>query len=188
MSVLRIGRGTSASPLPAPHLAVLMLLAALAFACSTNVRAQTASAGSISIESAWSRETPGGASVAAGYLTIKNSGAAPDRLLSVSSEIAGHAQIHEMSMADGVMKMREVTDGLPIPANGEVVLDPEHYHLMFTELKRPLKQGEEFSATLDFEKAGPVQATFEVEGVGAGAPGMAAQPGMGMKPGMQMKQ
>ena len=52
------------------------------------------------------------------------------------------------------MEMREVTDGLPVPAGGSVVLGPNEYHLMFLDLKRPLKEGEEFSGALTFEKAG----------------------------------
>jgi periplasmic copper chaperone A len=60
----------------------------------------------------WSRATPGGAKVVAGYFTIKNSAAAPDRLVSVTADIAGRAGIHQMSMTDGMMKMRELTDGL----------------------------------------------------------------------------
>jgi len=85
----------------------------------------------ITIETPWSRATPGGAKVAAGYLTIKNDAATPDRLVSVTADIAGSAGIHQMSMADGMMKMRELTDGLPIPAEGSVTLEPASYHLMF---------------------------------------------------------
>jgi copper(I)-binding protein len=100
----------------------------------------------ITIETPWSRATPGGAKVAAGYLTIKNDAATPDRLVSVSADIAGSAGIHQMSMADGMMKMRELTDGLPIPAQGSVALAPASYHLMFLDLKKPLKEGETFPA------------------------------------------
>jgi copper(I)-binding protein len=127
-------------------------------------------AGSITVEHPWSRATPGGAQVGAGYLTIQNEGDAPDRLVSATAEIAGRTQIHQMSMVDGVMKMRELTDGLPVPAKGSVTLEPNAYHLMFLDLKRPLKEGEEFSGTLTFEKAGTVDVTFEVEGTGAKAP------------------
>lgn len=129
--------------------------------------------GPITIETPWSRATPGGAKVAAGYLTIKNDAATPDRLVSVAADIAGRAGIHQMSMADGMMKMRELTDGLPIPAQGSVALDPASYHLMFLDLKKPLKEGETFPATLNFEKAGTVSVTFEVRGVGAAAPDQA---------------
>ena len=129
--------------------------------------------GEITIETPWSRATPGGAKVAVGYLTIKNDAASPDRLVSVKADIADRAGIHEMSMADGMMKMRELTDGLPIPAHGSVALDPASYHLMFQGLKRPLKEGETFPVTLNFEKAGTVSVTFGVLGIGAMGPDQA---------------
>lgn len=113
---------------------------------------------------------PGGAQVATGYLTIENDGAEPDRLVSATAEIARHTGIHQMSMVDGVMKMRELTEGLPVPADGLVKLEPNSYHLMLTNLKEPLKEGDEFSGTLTFEKAGTVDVTFEVEGMGAASP------------------
>lgn len=129
--------------------------------------------GAITIETPWSRATPAGAKVAAGYLTIKNEAATPDRLVSVTADLAGRAGIHQMSMADGMMKMRELADGLPIPAEGSVTLEPASYHLMFQDLKRPLKEGETFPATLTFERAGTVTMTFEVRGTGAAAPDQA---------------
>lgn len=127
-------------------------------------------AGSITVEHPWSRATPGGAKVAAGYLTIDNHGTEPDRLVSATAEIAGHTGIHQMSMKDGVMQMRELKDGLTVPADASVKFEPNSYHLMFTDLKKPLQQGEEFSGTLTFEKAGTVDVTFEVEGIGAATP------------------
>jgi copper(I)-binding protein len=126
--------------------------------------------GAITIETPWSRATPGGAKVAVGYLTIKNDAATPDRLVSVIADIAGRAGIHQMSMADGMMKMRELTEGLPIPAEGSVTLEPASYHLMFQDLKRPLKLGGTLPATLTFERAGSVNVIFEVRGMGAATP------------------
>src|SRR6476619_7309099 len=101
---------------------------------------------------------------------LSRAGHSPDRLVSVTAEIAGRTGIHQMGMSDGMMQMREVTEGLPIPANGSVALEPGSYHLMFMDLKRPLKEGETFSGTLTSEKAGRVDVTFEVEGLGATAP------------------
>jgi periplasmic copper chaperone A len=60
---------------------------------------------SISVEHAWSRATPVGANVAVGYFTIKNTGATPDRLVSITTDIASHSAIHQMSMTDSMMKM-----------------------------------------------------------------------------------
>jgi periplasmic copper chaperone A len=126
--------------------------------------------GALEIINPWSRATPAGAEVAGGYLLIKNNGAAPDRLVAVSAEIAGRATIHEMAMTDGVMTMRALPDGLAIPAHGEIALTPGAYHLMLEELKTPLKVGQSFPGALIFEKAGKVAITFSVEGMGVKEP------------------
>ena len=78
--------------------------------------------------------------------------------------------LHEMTTANGVMTMRMLTDGIVIPAHGEIALKPGSYHLMLEDLKRPLKEGESFKGSLTFEKAGTADVTFSVELMGAKAP------------------
>lgn len=127
--------------------------------------------GSLEIEHPWARATPGGATVGGGYLVVKNSGATPDRLVSVASPVAGRVEIHEMAMTNGVMTMRPLPDGLAVPAGGSVALKPGSYHIMFMGLKQPLKEGEMVEGTLTFEKAGALPVKFKVEPVGAGGAG-----------------
>lgn len=137
-----------------------------------SVQAPTAhefKAGSIEIGHPWSRATPGGASVAGGYLVLKNTGTAPDRLVAVASPAAGRVEIHEMAMKDGVMTMRPLPDGIVIPPGGTVELKPGSFHLMLVGLKQPLKEGEMVDGTLTFEKAGSVPVQFKVQGIAAGA-------------------
>ncbi|MFG1287236.1 copper chaperone PCu(A)C [Xanthobacter versatilis] len=124
-------------------------------------------AGAIEIDHPWSRATPGGATVGAGYLTLKNTGSAPDRLVSAASDVAERVEIHEMAVKDGVMTMRPLPDGLAIPAGGSVVLKPGSYHIMFFGLKQPLKQGAVVDGTLTFEKAGTVAVKFNVDAIAA---------------------
>jgi copper(I)-binding protein len=135
------------------------------------VRAEDIKAGDLVISQAWSRATPGGAKVAGGFLTIENKGKAPDKLVAVSAEIAGKAEVHEMTMDNGVMKMRPLDKGLVIDPGKTVKLAPGGYHLMLQELKGPFKEGEKVPVTLEFEKAGKVAVSLEVQGVGAQAPG-----------------
>ena len=127
-------------------------------------------AGAVTVEQPWSRATPHGAAVAVGYLTIRNSGDAPDRLVSASSDIAGRVGPHSMVMTNGVMQMRPLPQGIAIPPHGSAVLAPNGDHLMFEALKRPLRAEEQFPATLTFEKAGAVPVTFRVESMGARSP------------------
>lgn len=119
--------------------------------------------GALEIGHPWSRATLPGAKVAAGYLTVKNNGTEPDRLIAVTGEISGKAEIHEMAVTDGVMTMRPLADGIEIPAGGEVKLEPGSYHIMFMELEAPAVEGEKFAGTLTFEKAGAVAVEFVVE-------------------------
>lgn len=123
-------------------------------------------AGDLEIEHPWSRETPTGARVAGGYFTVKNTGSTPDRLVSITSDISAKAELHQMTVSDGVMTMRQVVGGLEIPAGGAVELEPGGYHLMFIDLKSQPKKGESFAATLTFEKAGSVSVDFVVDGMG----------------------
>ena len=122
--------------------------------------------GPIRIEHPWSQVVPKGASVAAGYLEIENTGTAPDRLIGGSSEIAGRLEIHEMKMEGDVMKMRPLAAGLEIAPGKTVKLEPGGYHLMFFDLKEPPVKGKMFRATLVFEKAGRADIEFDVEGMG----------------------
>jgi copper(I)-binding protein len=124
--------------------------------------------GHLTIGHPWSRATPPGAPTAGGYMTVENRGREPDRLLGGTTPAAGRVEIHEMTVQDGIMRMRPLSDGLPIPAQGSVVLEPGGYHLMFIALERRLKEGDEVAVTLHFEKAGEVDVVFRVEAPGTG--------------------
>ena len=146
--------------------------AAALFSCVVvaPMRAEEVKAGDLVITQAWARATPGGAKVGGAYLTIENKGSSPDRLIGGSADVAGTITVHEMATENGVMKMRPLAKGLAIDPGKTVKLAPGGYHLMMEDLKGPLKQGEKLPVTLDFEKAGKVNVTFDVQGIGAQAP------------------
>ena len=155
--------------------AALILYSLAAPALAEEIRA-----GDLVITQAWSRATPGGAKVAGGYLTIENKGTAPDRLIGGSGDVADKIQVHEMAMNDGVMTMRLLDNGLAIEPGQTVKLAPGGYHLMLTDLKKALKQGDKVLLTLEFEKAGKVKVSFDVQGVGAQGPTAAGRSGSPM--------
>ncbi len=158
-------------------LAYAALLSAL---IAAPARAEEVKAGDLVITQAWSRATPKGAKIGSGYLTIENKGSAPDRLVSISADIAGKVEVHEMAMNNGVMTMRPLDKGLTVDPGKTVKLAPGGYHLMMFDLKSPLKQGDKVPVTLEFEKAGKVQLSLDIQGVGAQGPG-AASGGKDMK-------
>lgn len=162
-----------------------LFMAAFVLLVAPPAFAQQFKAGDITIDKPWSRATPKGAAVGVGYLVVHNHGATPDKLVGGSADFAGGVSVHEMSMDNGIMRMREVPGGLEIPANGEVKLSPNGYHIMFTDLKQPLKKGESVKASLTFEHAGTIAVEFQVGGVGDSGPGGASKPQDSMK-GMKM--
>ena len=64
------------------------------------------------------------------------------------------------------MSMRPLKDGIEIPGNGEVKLEPKSFHIMFMDLKGPAVEGVKFPGTLTFEKAGTVAVEFAVDKAG----------------------
>lgn len=149
------------------RLGILGLTLMLVFALPQSLWAHEFKAGDMEILHPWSRATPEGAKVAAGYVAIRNSGSMSDRLIAVTGEIAGKTEIHEMAVdGKGVMTMRPVPDGLEIPAGAEVELKPGSFHIMFMDLRQGAEQGGKFKGTLTFEKAGTVAVEFNVEAMG----------------------
>jgi copper(I)-binding protein len=146
--------------IPVVTAAAVVLVAPGAFA-------QTFKAGSIEIEAPWARATPKGASIGAGYMKITNTGAAPDRLISGSSNVAPKFEVHDMKMENGVMRMRPIQGGLEIKPGEAVELKPGSSHVMFVGLTEPLKAGDHIEATLVFDRAGAVKVEYDVLAIGA---------------------
>ena len=155
---------------------------ALAFAGSSRaVCAEPASRANIVVASAWARATPTGAPTAAGYVHLINNGDSDDILVGASTPAAAKTELHSMSMANGIMAMEPVKDGVKLPAHSEIKMAPGGpYHIMFVGPKAPLKQGDRIPVRLHFAKAGDLSAQFVVEAIGAMAPASTkdSQPGM----------
>lgn len=149
------------------HAIALIATAALS---ATQGFAHEIKSGDLVITGMWSRATPGGAKVAGGYFTVSNNGAAADRLVSATSPASNKVEVHEMSMANGVMTMRPLEQGLVIEPGKSVTLAPGGFHMMLTDLKEPLKEGGLLPITLVFEKAGNVEVTLHIRGIGAQGP------------------
>jgi len=160
--------------------------AALASLIAMPAIAHDYTVGTLKIHHPWARATPKGAQVGGGYLSITNTGTTPDRLVGGSTAAAAGFEVHEMSMANGVMKMRLLPNGLEIKPGETVVLKPNGYHIMLTGLKAPLTQGEHVDATLKFEKAGDVKVYFLVAGIGSMNGESGSGGGHDAMPGMKM--
>jgi hypothetical protein len=144
--------------------AALIALGMISAAAPT--RAEQASP-SITVKDAWIRATPNGAKVAGGYATITNTGSSADHLIAASIPPAPKGEMHEMTMDNGIMRMRALDKGIEIMPGATVTLQPSGTHIMFLNPSAPLKEGEVLTGTMTFEKAGTVPVTFAVAGYGA---------------------
>ena len=118
-------------------------------------------AGELLIAQPWSPPTPPTAAVGAVYLSITNRGATADRLVAVSTPVAGSAEIHESRTLNGMVTMDQLP-ALDCPAHATVTIAPGGLHIMLLGLKRPLAAGADFPLTLRFEGAGAVTVQVHV--------------------------
>lgn len=134
---------------------------------TTAAAGPTYKVGKLVVTAPWVRATPKGAPVGGGYLKITNTGSEPDRLVGGSLEGAARFEVHEMTMDKGIMRMRRMAKGLEIKPGQTVALKPGGYHLMFIGLKQQLEQGDAVKGTLQFEKAGRLDVTYQVGAIAA---------------------
>jgi periplasmic copper chaperone A len=121
----------------------------------------------VHVTAAYARVASPAAQTGAVFMTIDNHAAADDRLIAVASDVAEKVELHTHAMtAEGVMQMLQVTEGFPIPANASHVLDRGGDHVMLIGLTQPLAQGDIFSLTLTFERAGKVVVIVPVNNEG----------------------
>jgi len=147
----------------------MKMLAALLLACAFGSSAASAheyALKSLKIDHPFARATPPGAKTGGVFVTVENTGSQSDRLMSVSSPVAGVAELHEMSVDAGVMRMRGVA-ALEVKPGETLQLKPGGYHVMLSELRQPLKVGDRFPMTLKFQNAGAVEVSVWVEEMGA---------------------
>lgn len=116
----------------------------------------------ITVNEPWARSSPMMERAGAAYMVLENSGSEDDKLVSVTTDVAMMAELHETKEVNGMMEMAPVSGGIVIPANGQAELKPGGYHIMLMGLNEELVAGDTFNLTLQFEKAGEVQITAEV--------------------------
>lgn len=127
------------------------------FACAAGA---ASGAEPVAVTHAWVRATVPGQQVAGVYMDIR--ARAPLALIAVETPVAPKAELHMMSMDDGVMRMRPL-ERLPLAANRTVALTPGGEHVMLIGIRRQLKAGERVPLKLIVEDARGVKSTLQVE-------------------------
>jgi periplasmic copper chaperone A len=139
------------------------LLSAVCFALMAgSASAHDYVTGTLQVDHPWTKPTSATATMGQGYMVVRNKGTEVEKLMAATSELADRVEIHETARDGGVTRMRSVM-GVEINSGGTLELKPGGYHVMFIGLKRQIKDGEKFKATLEFEKAGKVDVEFETQ-------------------------
>lgn len=126
------------------------------------------------VDGAWARASVQGQKSSGAFMRITAS--EPLRLLRAETPAAGHAEVHEMKMDGGVMKMRALPE-LDLPAGKAVELKPGGYHIMLMDLKAPLAKDTQLPLTLVFKDAKGEERRMELQvPVATMAPGGPAAP------------
>ncbi len=129
-------------------------------ACALGI-ATSASAQTVTIKDAWVRAAVPGQSATGAFMSISST--ENTRLVGATSPVAGVAEVHEMKMDGGVMKMRAVEGGLEIPAGKTVELKSGGYHVMLMDLKAALPKASTVPLTLVFRDAKGVESRLELK-------------------------
>ncbi|MDB5879746.1 MAG: copper chaperone PCu(A)C [Variovorax sp.] len=131
----------------------------------------------VTVKDAWVRATVPQQKSTSAFMQI--SAAKDTKLVSVSTPVTPLAEVHEMAMRDGVMRMRQVAGGIEVPAGKTVDLTPSGQHIMLLDLPQQVKVGDKVPLTLVFEDKAGKRETQQVEatvrplnGAASGMPGM----------------
>ncbi len=127
------------------HYGKFFLLFALLLGLTNNSYATSM----ITVEGGYIKASIPGSDITAAYMTLKNTGDKAITLQKISSTISDRIEIHEHSMANGMMRMREVGE-VVIDAKSHVVLQPSGLHLMIFSLKEQLTEQNVIPLTLTF--------------------------------------
>ena len=131
--------------------------------CSFNALSYT-QGGAIAVDGGYVRETIPGTAISSAYMTITNGSDQALTLTGASSKRSPRIEIHEHSMSDGMMRMRQKA-AIIIKAKETVTLQPSGLHLMVFDLPGPLKQGETMPVTLHFLGGQKVNIELPVRGL-----------------------
>jgi hypothetical protein len=125
--------------------------------------ADTIAVGDLHLFNRRALETPPNARNAGGFLSIYNYASDANRLISASSPVAERVELHTMTMDNDVMRMRELEDGIELPGETQVDLEPGGLHVMFINLSGPFVEGDQVPVTLVFEGGEEKEITLPVE-------------------------
>lgn len=131
-------------------------------AAATATQAADYKLGAVTVRQPWSRPAQAGMN-GVGFMIVENAGKSPVTLKRMEAASAASVEIHQSAMAGGVMTMRELTNGVVIPAGGQIAFAPGGYHFMLLNLKAEQKVGQKVPVTLVFDNGRKLKVDLAVQ-------------------------
>jgi periplasmic copper chaperone A len=135
----------------------------------TALAGEVSTLGPLQIDTPWARASIGTARPGSAYVTIRNTGDEPDRLVSIETPVAARSEVHEIMEEGAIMKMRPASP-LESPPGEEVGLEPGGMHIMLMQLRQPLQEGESIPITFTFRDAGEITVNAPIASLTARTP------------------
>lgn len=141
------------------------------FVLAAAALSQAAMAKGVEVSDAWARPTVEGMKQGGAFMKLKNTDKKQNVLVGaeVGKELAGRVELHTHVNDNGVMRMREVKGGIPLPAGKVQELKPGSFHVMYFDLVKPLKAGDSFPMKLKFKDGSSQTVTVNVKDMKATA-------------------
>jgi len=141
--------------------AILLVLLVSSFVVNTAFASQSTE---VLVENGYARESIPGTSISSAYMIIRNLSANNVRLITASSKVSERIEIHQHTMIDGLMRMRQ-RDYVDILAKDSLQFQPSGFHLMIFDLKQPLKAKENITITLHFADQSSIDVNYTIKGL-----------------------
>ncbi len=111
-------------------------------------------------EKSWAKPNygPNGAA----YFTLRNNGDKTRYLTGATSKLSKKVELHQHIHANGIMKMRPVTEPLAIKPRDTLTFAPGGYHVMMFGMSEKKKQGDKFTLMLEFKNGEKLPVDIEV--------------------------
>jgi copper(I)-binding protein len=138
-----------------------MALAAAAMLVVSAAQAHSHKFKKLEIVHPWCIETNDTAKPVAVYMTIRNAGGQPDKLLSATTAMAAKAELREAGAAPEAEG--SAVGSVAVGSRGEVDLKRTGPHILLSGMKKQINPYDSFLLTLRFERAGKVEVEVMVE-------------------------
>ena len=140
------------------------MLSRIIISCLFLIVTATTHAQSLTAADGFIRESIPGTTISSAYMTLTNTSEKSVTLVGASSKISARIEIHEHSMSNGMMSMRQV-ESIVIGSKETAVLKPSGLHLMIFDIKEPLKHGDLITLTLHFSSRPDVEIQLPVQSI-----------------------